>query len=109
MIAKKDLEIKELIDRQVGGDPKKRLLYDIMRLTSDSLVQIHKIKIKDAIRGELGAMLADGKIKNEDEYDSLFKKISRRALRQAVRAMQKEKYAMVFDPNQDISVILPKI
>jgi hypothetical protein len=72
-------------------------------------VQIHKIKIKDAIRGELGAMLADGKIKNEDEYDSLFKKISRRALRQAVRAMQKEKYAMVFDPNQDISVVLPKI
>jgi hypothetical protein len=109
LINEKNKFIDKYIKEETINDLRKDVLFKIMRLTSDSLPSLDKIKVKEAVRYELGILMNEKKILDGDTYDKLFKKISRRAIRQAVRTMQKAKYLQIMDVNADLSKILPKI
>lgn len=108
LIEKKDSQVRVLLENEVYGDARRDVIFKISRLTSDDLPARRKILIKEATRVDLGVLLANKTIVDEDIYSKLLKKISRRAIRQAVRNMQKEKYELLMNPFKDSSNLLPK-
>jgi hypothetical protein len=107
LINDKDESIRKFTQSEIKNDARKDILLKIMRLTSDSLPQDYISNIKEAVRLELRKMLHDDII-DGDTHDSLLKKVSKRAMKQAVRSMQKSKYSLFMDPSVDVSDILPK-
>jgi hypothetical protein len=82
----------------------------VSQLTSDNLPSRVKIRVKEAARLEVTKLLEEKKIFDEDVYDKLLKKISRRAIRLAVRNMQAEKFELLvnFEIGSSTKDILPK-
>lgn len=108
LIAEKDAKILAFVKEKIDGDPKRDILFKISRLTTDNLPAKTRILIKEEVRNNVASLMESKEINDDDFRNLLIKKVSRRALRQAVRTMQRIKYEQVFTPGIDLGEILPK-
>lgn len=108
LIVDKDKAVDRIIKSEIRGNERRHVIYKISRLTSDNLDQYTKVKIKRGIRKGVGKLLEDGVIKDDDAYIYFVRKLSRRAIRYAVKQMQKSKFELVMNSDVDVSNILPK-
>lgn len=108
LIDEKDRKVRALIEKEVEKSPRRDIILKIAKLTSDNLPAKRKIKIKEAARLECEKLFDKRTISSEDSYTKILQKVSRRAIKQAVRDMRREKFKDVMDPDNDILNILPK-